>query len=104
MIGLLNLGSLVLGLIAWILPVVNLMRYQKPNHKNWFFLSVLSMSACAISLCFQIFYNYHLVMIEDWTALLDTTRAVVMAATVLLIVTVILNVSTLIVYREKIVK
>lgn len=104
MMGLLNLGSLVLGLIAWILPVVNLMRYQKQNHRNWFFLSVLSMSACAISLCFQIFYNYHLVMIEDWTALLDTMRAVVMAATFLLIVTVILNVSTLIVYREKIVK
>lgn len=28
MIGLLNLGSLVLGVIAWILPVVNLMRYK----------------------------------------------------------------------------
>ncbi len=32
MIGLLNIGSLVLGLIAWILPVVNFMRYEK---KAW---------------------------------------------------------------------
>ncbi|MDR7075816.1 hypothetical protein J2Y03_000804 [Neobacillus niacini] len=29
MIGFLNLGSLVLGLMAWILPVVNLMRYKR---------------------------------------------------------------------------
>lgn len=31
----LNVGSLVLGLIAWTLPVVNLMRYKNHNHKNW---------------------------------------------------------------------
>ncbi|WP_268745183.1 hypothetical protein [Bacillus cihuensis] len=34
MIGLFNLGSLILGLIAWILPVVNLMRYKKHDHWN----------------------------------------------------------------------
>ncbi len=60
MIGLLNLGSLVLGLIAWILPVVNLMRYEKHDRKNWVALSITSISACAISLCFQTFYNNHL--------------------------------------------
>ncbi|WP_249336681.1 hypothetical protein [Sporosarcina sp. Marseille-Q4063] len=98
MVGLLNLGSLVLGLIAWILPVVSLMKY---NHRNWATLSVMSLSACAISLCFQIFYNYHLVKIEDWSALMDTTRAVAFAAAVLLIVTILLNGITLIVYREK---
>mgnify|MGYP000861101348 CR=1 FL=1 len=35
MIGLLNLGSLVLGLIAWILPVVNLRRYKERDYRNW---------------------------------------------------------------------
>ena len=29
MFGLLNLGSLMLGLIAWMLPVVNIMRSKK---------------------------------------------------------------------------
>ena len=104
MIGLLNLGSLVLGLIAWILPMVNLMRYKKQDHKNWITFSMISISACAISLCFQILYNYHLVRIEDWSALMDTMWAVVLAASVLLIVTIILNAITLIIYRKRVVR
>ncbi|UFT98434.1 hypothetical protein KO561_14690 [Radiobacillus kanasensis] len=101
MISLLNLGSLVLGLIAWILPVVNLMRNEKHDNNNWIALSMMSISACAISLCFQIFYQYHLVIIEDWSALMDTTGALVFVATVLLIVTILLNAITLIVYRNR---
>ena len=104
MIGLLNLGSLLLGLIAWILPVVNLMRYKKHDHRSWVTLSIMSISACAISLCFQIFYNYHLAKIEDWSALMDTTGAVASVAAVLLIVTIILNAITLMVYRDRIAK
>jgi len=100
MVGLLNLGSLVLGLIAWTLPVVNLLRSKNHNYKNWVVLSLMSISACAISLCFQIFYNYHLVKIEDWSALMDTMYAVAFAATVLLIGTIILNTINLIVYRN----
>lgn len=99
MVGLLNLGSLVLGLIAWTLPVVNLIS-KKHDHKNWVVLSIMSISACAISLCFQIFYNYHLVKIEDWGALMDTMYTVTFASTVLLIVTIILNAINLIVYRN----
>ena len=98
--GLLNVASFVLGLTAWILPAMNLMRYRSNNNKNWITLSMLSLSACAISLCFQIFYNYHLVKIEDWGALMDTMYAVVFAATVLLIVTIILNAINLIIYRN----
>lgn len=101
MIGLLNIGSLVLGLIAWILPVVNLMRYKKQDHRNWIALSFLSLSACSLSLYFQIFYNHHLVKIADWSALMDTTDAVAFVALVLLIVTVILNAITLLVYRDR---
>lgn len=101
MIGLLNLGSFVLGLIAWILPVVNLMRYKKHDRRNWITLSIASISACAISLCFQIFYNYHLVKIKDWAALMDITDNVAFAAAVLLVITIILNAITLLVYRDR---
>ncbi|WP_099157097.1 hypothetical protein [Virgibacillus ndiopensis] len=101
MIGLLNLGSLVLGLIAWILPAINLMRFEKQKYRNWAALSIMSISACAISLCLQIFYNYHLVKIADWSALMDITGAVVFIAAVLLTVTIILNVITLIIYRNR---
>ncbi|MBD8006973.1 hypothetical protein [Bacillus norwichensis] len=101
MIGYLNLFSLLLGVMAWVLPVVTLTRFTKQNHKNWASLSIISLSACAISLFFQIFYNYHLVKLGDWSALMDITGAVAFFAAVLLIVTVILNVITLILYRGR---
>ena len=100
MVGLLNLGSLVLGLIAWVLPVVNLVRNKKHARRNWATLSMLSMSACAIALCFLIFYGYHLVRIEDWSALMDITNNVAFAAAVLVVVTLVLNAMTLLVYRD----
>jgi len=99
--GWLNLGSLVLGLIAWILPVVNLVQHNKADRSNWIVFSVASVSACAVSLCMQIFYGNHLVKIEDWSALMDTSSAVASAAIMLLVVTVILNAVTLVIYHEK---
>ena len=99
--GLLNLGSLMLGLIAWILPVVNLVKQNKADHKNWAVFSVASVSACAISLCMQIFYNNHLVRIEDWSALMDTSNAVVFVSVILLLVTIVLNTITLIIYQGR---
>ena len=97
----LNFGSFVLGLLAWILPVVNLMRYEKPAQRTWVALSMMSLSACALSLCLQIFEINHRVKVADWSALLDTMRAVASVSAVLLIVTIILNAMTLIVYRER---
>ncbi|PMC34307.1 hypothetical protein CJ195_23775 [Bacillus sp. UMB0899] len=101
MIGLLNVGSLLLGLIAWTLPEVNLMREKNYEQKNWIVLSIISLSACAVSLCFKMFYNYHLVKIEDWSALMDTTGAVVSIGAFLLVITLLLNALTLIVYRNR---
>ncbi|TRZ39683.1 hypothetical protein CEQ21_01600 [Niallia circulans] len=98
MYGWLNLASLVLGLIALILPIVNLTREKKQENKNWVALSIISISACSISLCFQIFYTYHKVTVEDWGALMDTMYAVAFASAALLLVTLILNAITLNVY------
>lgn len=101
MMGWLNVGSLVLGLIAWILPIVNLSWYKRHNWNNWVTLAILSVSACAVSLSFQIFYHYHLVRIEDWSAMMDITGSVAGASAILLVVTILLNALTLIVYRGK---
>ncbi|WP_245698328.1 hypothetical protein [Sporosarcina ureilytica] len=76
------------------------MRRIKKN-ANGGLLAIISMSACAISLCLQIFYQYHLVEIEDWSALMDTTGAVAFASAVLLIGTLFLNGLTLVVNRNK---
>lgn len=98
----LSAGSLILGLVAWILPIINLNRYRDDNHDNkrWVVLAIISLSACAISLCFQIFYHHHLVKIEDWSALMDTAGAVAFVSSVLLIITILLNAATLLVYRK----
>lgn len=89
--GLLNLGSLVLGLIAWILPVFNLSRRDKAGRRGRAALSAASFVACAAALCMQLFYADHLVRIEDWSALADTSHAAAWVSAVLLAVTVILN-------------
>ncbi|WP_029191033.1 hypothetical protein [Ornithinibacillus scapharcae] len=95
MMGLLNLGSLVLGLIAWILPVICLLQSSIYTDKKMAAFRVVSLSACTLSLFMQLYYNHHLVLIEDWSALMDTSGAVVIVSAILLIVTVILNIITL---------
>ncbi|MCC5803589.1 hypothetical protein [Rossellomorea vietnamensis] len=88
----LNVGSLVLGLLAWTLPFVT-------YRKNQLTLAVMSMGACALSLSFQIFYHHHLVKIGDWSAIMDTSGSMAFASAVLIIVTILVNALTLM--REK---
>ncbi|MUV38392.1 Cytochrome-c oxidase [Lentibacillus sp. JNUCC-1] len=98
--GWLNIGSLILGLVAWIIPAINLVEKKQKNNK-WVTLTIISFSACAIAICFQIFYNLYLVKIEDFAALADTMRGVAVASTVLVIVTILLNVFTLFLHRNR---
>ncbi|MDU9694187.1 hypothetical protein O0Q50_23665 [Priestia aryabhattai] len=97
----LNIGSLVFGLISWALPIVNLTINKKQIYLNWAFFSFISISACAISICLQIFYQNYLVRIEDWPAIMDTMGSVAFISTALLIVTISLNVISFMVCRNK---
>lgn len=101
MMDLISVWSLLLGLIAWILPVMNLMRHKKQDNRNWIALSVMSLSACAISLCLQLINNNYLVQIGDLSALMDTIGTLAVVASILVIVTIILNAITLFVYRGR---
>ena len=64
----------------------------------------MSVSACAISLYLQLVYSSHLVEINDLSALMDTIGTIAKAAAILLIVTIVLNGITLVVYRNRIEK
>lgn len=97
----LNIGSLVFGLISWVLPIVYLTKSKKQKYSNWAFSSFISISACAISICLQIFYQNYLVRIEDWSAIMDTMGSVAFISTVLLIVTISLNIISFMIYRNK---
>lgn len=96
----LNIGSLILGLIAWGMPIIDMMQYKNRNFKRTGIFSIVSLSACAASLCMQIFYTDHLVKIEDWTVLMDTSYAVARVSLILLMITIILNaISLVLCYR-----
>lgn len=96
----LNLGSFVLGLIAWILPIINLIRHNKDKNKSWALLSMASISACVIALWFQILYNNHLVKIEDWAAIMDISEGAVRVSFILAVITLLLNAITVMVYTK----
>ena len=81
----------MLGLVAWILPIINLARRNRASQKSLAILSVASVGACAVSLCLQIFYTSHLVKINDWAALLDTSYAVAVVSKTLIVITLVLN-------------
>ena len=98
--GLLNVGSLLLGLLAWILPIINLTKQNKAEHRKWVAFVFISISACAVSLYLQILYGHHLQNIEDWSAIMDTSLGVVFVSTVLLFATLVLNILTIIVYSK----
>lgn len=93
----LNLGSFVIGLLAWTLPILNLVNH----HKRWVIVSLASMSACIVSICFQLLYNDYLVRIEDWSALMDTSQSVILLSFILATGTIFLNGITVFVYRKK---
>lgn len=85
---LLNAGSLMFGLGAWILACSAIAEpYAAKSHRRTFF----SFGACAISLVFQIFEIGNRVSAGDYAAIEDTIRAVIIASVVLTVGTVALN-------------
>ena len=81
-----NLLSIFLGLLALGLPVVGLLR-----RKQKWLCCTASLSACALSLYFQLRELTRLVNKPDISAVLDTINAVCFCATALVILTLILN-------------
>ncbi len=82
----LNVGSLVLGLVAWLLPVLAI------GKRDRFSLCCLgSFGCCILSLLLQLFEVTRRVNLEDWSALMDTMHAVVLAAVIMVAVMVICN-------------
>ena len=92
-----NIGSIVAGLGAWVLAFLAISA-KKP--KSAHSLSVASFSVCAFSLVLQFFEIANRVNRGDFAAIEDSIRAVIIAAVVLVAVTVALNIMVLIKTRE----
>lgn len=89
---LLNIGSIVAGLGAWALAFLAIYTKKPKSAHN---LSVASFSVCTISLILQFFEIANRVNRDDFAAIEDTIRAVIIAAVVLVAVTVALNIVSL---------
>ena len=84
----LNIGSLLLGICAWVFAGLAISTHKaSKSHRNTF----ISGSLCAISLVLQFFEISRRVHLGDYAAIEDTIRAVLIAAIVLVAVTIILN-------------
>ena len=86
-----NVGSIILGLIAWTFADLAI---AKHNHAQRF--TTISFSACCLSLVLQLLEVSNRVNLGDYAAIEDTIRAVLFAAVILVVVTVVLNVVALV--------
>lgn len=85
----LNLMSLMLGLIGWIIPIVML---APPLVKRCGWFPIPSFTACAAALVVQFFEIERRVNHSDWSALMDIVPSLAKVAAALLVITLILNV------------
>ena len=88
MIGFFNVASLLLGLVAWALPISTIItrRYRAAYPS-------VSFGLCSLSLLLQLMQVQNLVRKQDWSALMDTWYAVVFAGFVLLLVNLVANIA-----------
>ena len=83
-----NLLSIGLGLLAWSLPVIYLWRKNRRE-----FFTCGSLVCVVFSIYFQLREVLNRVRMGDFAAIEDTIHAVVFAATVLIVVTLVLNIA-----------
>lgn len=94
-----NLLSLLLGLAAWVLPFVGANRFIKEK-RGGFLFSLLSLVCCAVSLLLQVASLHYGVVINDWSALLDTCKAILIACCVMTAGTLLANMLPAAMYLE----
>ena len=88
LIGLCNIGSLIMGLAAWIIAVISIL--SKPQQKKYA-RSIASFSCCGIALVLQFLELRNNVTIGNLTAIMDTIQVTFGAVAILVIITIVLN-------------
>lgn len=87
----LNLGSMILGLLAWILPLLVITKFDKIKSVHGTYMLYGSLVSAILTLLFVITYRQYLISIEDWSALMDTNGSFQLASVVMVVVTIALN-------------
>lgn len=100
MIALLNLSCLFLGLISWLIPIINIIIMKKVSNKKIYISIFISMTICLLSIYFQSLYIKYLININDWTALMDVISTSIVLEFILILVNIILNCVTLVLLNK----
>lgn len=87
----LNLGSIIFGLLAWILPILVSTKFNKNKNIHGTYLVYGGLVSAILSLLFVITYRQHLISVEDWSALMDTKSGFQLASVVMSVVAITLN-------------
>lgn len=95
MLAFFNIGSVVFGLAAWVLPIVAKGRTDKSDLVKFI---VASFASCAISIVLQLFEIQRRVQLNDFSAIMDTIGTVCWVSLALVVITTLLNYST---YKTK---
>jgi|SRR5690625_4036269 len=94
---LLNISSLLFGILAWAIPFIASKRKRK--HQGTYMIA--SFSACLIALCLQFFEINHRINMQNLVALMDTIGTLKWVVVILVTLTIILNIFIHIVNVEK---
>ena len=97
----LNLVSLVLGIFSWVTPAIAIKRYNSSNIEKYGKFYIISFSFCLASMYLQFFEINHLVQIQDWSSLMDITGTLRWVVLILAFITILLNTSVYLLYKEK---
>jgi len=99
-------GSFLIGLIAWLLPIISFASENKAKHKKQVPFSIItSFSLCSIALFISVLFTNHLVneLVNNshWTPLADIYPGIVYATFILTTVTIAINVIIWNIYNNK---
>lgn len=83
-----SVGSIVIGLIAWAIPIWQITFVRNPENVKYV---LMSMGLATVSLILQFYDIAQEVFSYDWSALLDTINAISMVAVLFSFITIGLN-------------
>lgn len=100
--GLLNLLAVILGLAAWCLAITSV--FSRKKESRWKYYSLASFMSCAIALYIPTLVTYLTMRFEYSSTVEDVIGADYFGSAVLLLGTILFNICSAIIHREKLEK
>ena len=90
--GILQIGSLILGIIAIILPIIPCFKRKSIAKLNYNIFSYFSFLCCSITIFLPMIDLLHWAMIEDSQSIIDCVPTYAMAELIVLLATICTNI------------